>query len=170
MGARRRRVKREAVKKEMDSAIKKVKLLCQKFHVVARTLGKRYDKRTALEIEDEHDVQNLLHALLKIFFDDIRTEEWTPSYAGSSSRMDFLLKKEGIVIETKKTRKGLSDKEIGEQLWIDIGKYKTHPDCKTLICFVYDTEGRVRNPKGLESDLIPSSNDQLNVIVIVEPS
>lgn len=170
MRARRLMLEREAAKKEMVSEIEKVKLLCQKFHIVARTLRERYDKRTTLDIVDEYDVQNLLHALLKIFFDDIRTEEWTPSYAGSSSRVDFLLKKEGIVIETKKTRQGLSDKEIGEQLLIDMGKYKNYPDCKILICFVYDTEGRVRNPKGLENDINRLSNEQLNVIVIVEPS
>jgi len=45
----------------------------------------------ALEIRDEYDVQNLLHAILKLHFEDIRPEEWAPSYAASSKRMDFLL-------------------------------------------------------------------------------
>jgi REase_DpnII-MboI len=64
----------------------------------------------------EYDVQDLLHALLHLYCDDIRTEEWTPSYAGASSRMDFLLKKEKIVVEVKKTRQGLDAREVGEQL------------------------------------------------------
>ena len=57
------------------------------------------------EIKDEYDVQDLLNALLRLNFDDVRPEEYTPSYAGSSTRVDFLLKKEKIVIEVKKTRK-----------------------------------------------------------------
>jgi REase_DpnII-MboI len=52
-------------------------------------------------MKDEYDVQDSLHALLKLHFDDVRREEWTPSYAGSQSRMDFLLKREKIVVETK---------------------------------------------------------------------
>lgn len=113
-------------------------------------------------------MQNLLHALLKLVSDDIRPEEWTPSYAGSCSRMDFLLKDEQTVIETKMTRKGLGPKEVGEQLIIDITKYKTHPDCKKLICFVYDPTGLIANPAGLENDLSKDS-DGFSVTVLVRP-
>lgn len=70
--------------------------LFEKFHSVARQLRKRYNERPTLDVDDEYDVQDLLHALLRLYFDDIRTEEWTPSSAGGSSRMDFLLKKEKI--------------------------------------------------------------------------
>jgi hypothetical protein len=50
--------------------------------------------------------------LLKQYCNDIRPEEWNPSYAGSSKRTDFLLKNEQIMIEIKKTRSNLKDKEI----------------------------------------------------------
>jgi hypothetical protein len=140
----------------------------KRFHQLARQIRKRHDNRPTLEVEDEYDVQDFLHVLLKLYFDDIRPEEWTPSYAGSSSRMDFLLKKERTVIETKKTRKGLADREVGEQLIIDIQKYRTHPDCKSLICFVYDPEGKIANPKALEDDLSKDENG-FKVKVIVEP-
>ena len=53
-------------------------------------------------------------------------------------RVDFLLKQGQIVLEIKKTRKGLDKKKLGEELIIDIARYKTHPDCKSLICFAYD--------------------------------
>jgi len=122
-----------------------------------------------LSVEDEYDVQDLLHALLTLYFDDIRPEEWTPSYAGGSSRMDFLLKKEQIVLEVKKTRKGLGAKELGEQLLIDIQKYKEHPDCSTLFCFVYDPEGRIANPRGIENDLNKTYNG-LPVKVLITPT
>ena len=82
--------------------------------------------------------------------------------------MDFLLKNEGIIIEVKKTRDGLKDKEIGEQLIIDIANYKNHPDCKLLYCFVYDPDALIRNPRGIESDL-SGDIDGLTVKVRVVP-
>lgn len=67
--------------------------------------------------------------------------------------MDFLLKTKQIVIEVKKTRRTLKAKDLGDELIIDIQKYQAHPDCKTLVCFVYDPEGWISNPRGLENDL-----------------
>ncbi|UZO81717.1 DUF2321 domain-containing protein [Aquimarina sp. ERC-38] len=136
-----------------------------KFHLVVKQIRQRYDDRETLDVRDEYDTQDLLHSLLRIYFEDIRTEEWNPSYAGSSTRSDFLLKKESIVIEVKKTRPNLKAKQIGEQLIIDIAKYKTHPNCKTLYCFVYDPDGYINNPKGIENDL---NNDTLNMKVKVK--
>lgn len=146
-----------------------IKKILNRFHKVVRQLRDRYNNRSALEIEDEYDVQDLLHALLKLEFDDIRKEEWTPTYAGSSSRIDFLLKKEQIVIEVKKTSSHTKSKEIGNQLIIDTAHYKAHPDCKTLICFVYDAEMRIGNPRGLESDLASQSTPEMLVIVVIAP-
>lgn len=79
-----------------------VENICQKFPLVARQLRQRHGGRETIEIKDEYDVQDLFHSLLKLHFDDIRAEEYTPSYAGSASRVDFLLKKEKLVIELKK--------------------------------------------------------------------
>jgi len=141
--------------------------IVSKFHKVARQLRSRYNSRETLNVADEYDVQDLLHSLLVLNFDDIRPEEWTPSYAGKSSRMDFLLKNEKIVIEVKKTRNGLGAKELGGQLIEDIERYQTHPDCKTLVCFVYDPEGLIANPKGIENDL--SRTEPIDVRVFIRP-
>lgn len=143
-----------------------IERLISRFHIVARQLRHRHSNRPTLDINDEYDVQDLFHALLLIYFDDIRPEEWTPSYAGGSSRMDFLLKAEGIVVEVKKTRSGLGAKEIGEQLSVDIVKYRFHPDCRFLICFVYDPEERILNPRGIEEDLSKPVGD-INVRVYI---
>ncbi|HEV2495658.1 MAG TPA: hypothetical protein VG204_21575 [Terriglobia bacterium] len=140
----------------------------RRFHVVARQLSRRRDDRTTLTIEDEYDVQDLLHAILRGLFDDVRPEEATPSYAGGSSRMDFLLKSEKTVVETKMASVKLRDKSIGEQLIIDIKRYQTHPDCRRLVCFVYDPNGDIKNPEGLEKDLSGKHGD-LEVRVIVAP-
>lgn len=150
-------------------SLDKLMNIVSKFPSIARQLQSRHSGRNTLEIEDEYDVQDLLHALLKLHFDDIRTEEWVPSYAGGSSRMDFLLKNEQIVIEVKKTRNHLSDKEAGEQLLIDIAKYSRHQDCKVLVCFIYDPEARIGNPLGLENDLSEMSTDSLLIVTRIEP-
>lgn len=142
--------------------------LFDKFHLVANQLKRRHDSRETLRIKDEYDVQDLLEALLNLFFADVRPEEWCPSYAGSSKRMDFLLKNENIVIEVKKTRDTLKDKEIGEQLIADIANYKTHPNCNKLYCFVYDSDSLIWNPRGIESDL-SKNTDGLEVVVCVCP-
>jgi len=154
------------LKKDIYSNLFKI---FNRFHLVSRQLRDRHGDRPTLQIEDEYDVQDLLHCLLKLYFDDIRPEEWTPSYCGGSSRMDFLIKTEQIVIEVKKTRMKLDENEIGNQLLIDIAKYSQHPDCKTLICFIYDPEGRIGNPTGLETDLNDRSNEELKIIAIINP-
>ncbi len=146
-----------------------IKNLMDKFHLVAKQLRQRYNDRDTLDIKDEYDVQDLFQGLLRIYFEDIRAEEWNPSYAGGSSRSDFLLKDEQIIIEVKKTRSTLKSKQLGEQLIVDIAKYKTHPDCKTLICFVYDPEGYIINPKGIENDLNKESTKEMKVLVKIIP-
>ena len=128
--------------------VKAVLAVCDRFHTIGRQLAQRWDGRSTLRIEDEYDVQDLLHALLRLYFDDIRPEEWTPSYGGGSSRMDFLLEGHEIVVEVKMTRKGLLAKEVSEQLIIDAAKYRQHLECKTLVCLVYDPAGLVKNPRG----------------------
>jgi hypothetical protein len=145
-----------------------IKLLCDRFHLVAKQLRQRHDERETLDIKDEYDVQDLFHSLLRIYFDDIRPEEWNPSYAGSSTRVDFLLKTEQTVIEIKKTRQNLKSKQLGEQLIIDIAHYKNNKECKTLYCFVYDPDGYISNPRGIENDLSKKEND-FNVIVTIIP-
>lgn len=136
-----------------DNSEQTLEILFSRFHKVAKQLRARYNNRSTLEIEDEYDVQDLLRALLQLYFDDVRKEEWTPSYAGGCSREDFCLKSEKVVIEIKKTRPSMKDKDLGEQLIIDIEKYKSHPDCNSLICFIYDPEGRIENPQGIMNDL-----------------
>jgi len=111
---------------------KNIENIFENFNSCCRQARSRYDGRATIDVKDEYDVQDLLHILLRLHYKDIRTEEYTPSYAGKSSRMDFLLKEIKTVIEAKKTRDNLKGKEIGEELTLDISKYSTHPDCKKL--------------------------------------
>ncbi len=141
-------------------ALEKIALIVKRFHIVARQLRQRHNNRATLKIDDEYDAQDLFHALLRLFFDDIRDEEWTPSYAGGASRIDFLLKQEQVLVEIKMTRQGLTkEKDVGDQLIIDSERYRVHPDCKMLVAFVYDPQEYLSNPRGVERDLTKTIND-----------
>jgi hypothetical protein len=102
-----------------------------------------------LRFANEYDVQDLLHALLRPWVQDVRAEEYTPSYAGKSTRMDFLLPDHELVIETKCVRDRAHAKGVGDELMLDIGHYAAHPACKKLWCVVYDPEHLLTNPESL---------------------
>jgi hypothetical protein len=106
-----------------------------------------------LSFSTESDVQDLLHALLRPWVADIRPEEFTPSYAGSSARMDFLLYKYKLVIELKCVRDRAHAKKVGDELIVDIDHYRRHPDCNELWCAVFDQDHLLPNAAGLKTDL-----------------
>jgi REase_DpnII-MboI len=153
----------------MTNSLALVKSICTRFHLAAKQLQERHEKRPTLEIKDEYDVQDFLHSLLRVHFNDIRPEEWTPSYAGSASRMDFLLKSDQIAVEAKMTRPGRANKEIANELTVDAARYRSHQHCKTLVCLVYDPSGVIKNPRGFEADLSQLSDSRLNVLPVITP-
>jgi len=163
------KAKRDRQTAELARGLERVEQICRRFPRVVRQLQSRHANRGTFAIDDEYDVQDLLHALLRLDFDDIRHEEWTPSYAGGSARMDFLLKAENIVVEVKKARRGLGGREVGDELLVDIARYRAHPDCRSLVCFVYDPEFKIGNPVGLEKDLA-RADAGFDVRVIITPS
>ncbi len=107
----------------------------------------------SLEFDNEYDVQSLFHALLRPWINDIRVEEYTPSYAGSSTRIDFLLAKYQVVVEIKIVRDAKHGKSVGDELLLDIAHYRTHPDCSQLWIVIFDPNGYIPNSDGLKADL-----------------
>jgi len=151
---------------EESSALSIVLNILNRFPAFVRQLKRRYNGRAPLEVNDEYDVQDMVYALLTLHFNDIRAEEYTPSFAGAASRQDFLLKKEKIVIEVKKTRETLGAGKVGGELIIDMARYRAHQDCDTLILFVYDPDGYINNPSGVKTDL-ESKDVEGNVKVVI---
>ena len=151
-----------------SSPVDHVKALCGRFHVIARQLRLRGEYRATLSVEDEFDAQDLLHALLRIQFDDIDTDEWTPSYANGAPRTTLLLNDGRLAVIIKKTRPGLNAKDLGDQLRIDVERYRSRDRCTALLCFMYDPEGRIGNPRGLETSLT-SVNESFMIEVFVAP-
>ncbi|MEU0499119.1 hypothetical protein [Mycobacterium sp. NPDC006124] len=150
----------------LDHVIK----LCRRFNAVRRQLLRRYGGRAPFEIKDEYDVQDLIHALLRIEFADVRAESWNPTYLGGASRTDFLLPDGGIIIEVKKTRPTLLDAKVGSELAEDVTRYSdpaANRGATTLVCFIHDPDDLLLNPDGLERDLALASNERLKVVGIV---
>ena len=58
-----------------------IEQICSRFHLVVRQLRSRHGGRSTLDAQDEYDVQDLMHSLLHLHFDDVRPEEYTPSFA-----------------------------------------------------------------------------------------
>ncbi len=106
-----------------------------------------------LTFSSEYDIQDLLHALLRPWISDIRPEEFCPSYAGSNTRMDFLLPAHNLVIETKRVRDKAHASKIGDELIIDVEHYRKHKHANYLWCVIYDPKLFISNPKGIISDL-----------------
>ena len=123
---------------------------------------------SSLTFLSEYDIQDLLHALLRPWISDVRPEEYTPSYAGSSTRMDFLLPVHSLVIETKLVRDRQHAGKIGDELIIDMAHYRAHPKCATLWCVIYDPNHFIQNTGGLVRDLEgESKNDKGTVMTKV---
>lgn len=144
-----------------------IEKLFSRIHQVIKQLRDRHDDRPTLDAKDEYDVQDLLHALLRIYFDNVKPEEWNPSYAGSQSRSDFLLPREKIIIEVKDTRRGINNNKLKKELIEDKEQYKKNSHCKTLYCLVYDPEGKIVNPRGFEDDINEESDKFACKVMIV---
>lgn len=136
----------------MNDSVDTILKIINKFHNSVQQIKERHEDRTTITINDEYDMQDYLYAILVLFFDDIRKEDPIRKYAGASSRIDFFIPKEKIGIETKYATNKLKDKQLGEQIAIDIQRYKGNEQIETLIFFVYDPDYNIKNPKALEKD------------------
>jgi len=83
---------------ERKKVLGELERMLARFHKSAQSLRNRRLGRSPVLIADEYDVQYLLRAFLKLHFDDIREEDYVPSYAGGNSRVDFVLRREKLVI------------------------------------------------------------------------
>ncbi len=129
----------------------------QRLVSVHRELARRHGGRETISLEDEYDYQDLFRGLLRLFFGDVRPEEWTPSYAGANSRIDFILPEVGVAVELKVARDSMTAKTLGEQLIVDIARYETHGSVSHLVCLVFNGGGFIVNPRGVELDLSSAS-------------
>jgi len=70
---------REKIVDRTKGALSEVERIFRRFHRIVRQLKHRHDERPPFLVTDEYDVQDLVHAILKGLYDDIRPEEYCPS-------------------------------------------------------------------------------------------
>lgn len=143
------------------NAVSVVLAIADCFQLVRRALKRRHNSRPTLEVNDEYDAQDLMRAQLVQFFDDVRDEEWTPSYAGGSSRIDFFLPQTRLAVELKWMRPSLTSAKLGEELLIDRQRYQSHPGVGHLVCVIFDYSGQLPNPRGLEQDITQAGTEDV---------
>ncbi len=132
-----------------SNSLASLERLLRRLPRVIRQLRSRHGNRPPFQVADERDLEDLLRALLPIYFDDIRPQSRTPGYA-PVNRTDFRLKPEGIALTIKRAPCRDCEKQLGEQLQEDVTHYEREGGCKTLVGFIYDPEGFLREPASLE--------------------
>lgn len=102
--------------------------------------------RNSFGIKDEYDVQDIVYTMLKGIFPLMKEEDPVPRQGLKSSRIDLIIREEGILIEVKMIKETDSnEKEFVEQLKTDIQSYHQSEWLRHLICFVYDPFGKTKD-------------------------
>jgi hypothetical protein len=149
-------------------SVGQVEHIFERFGDIVRQMKKRDQNRTPLQINDEYDVQYLLHAFLRLYFDDIRDENYLKRHAGLSPRIDFLLEDESIGIETKHVRDNHREDQIRNEIAEDKEHYRSEPNLEILLCFIYDPDQYLSNPAEFEKDLSDSASNLTTRVTITQ--
>ncbi|HUV72065.1 MAG TPA: hypothetical protein VMW25_03580 [Clostridia bacterium] len=139
---------KENISIEPSAAI--VERVCKRICYVANILGKRQRKgKKPFLVEDEYDVQDLLHATLRAFIKYSVQEDPLSKIAGRSSRADITIEDLGILIEVKYVRGPNDQRTIIEELSQDLLLYTKWEPLETLLFVVYNSND-LRDPESLE--------------------
>lgn len=141
-------------------------------HESSLILRNRNADRPNFEITCEQDVQDLLHALLKPIFPDVRGEEWTPKHGTKSKRIDFVIPSISTIIETKYMRDSSHANSISDELKTDIQSYHSHEQCNRIYGIIWDDGGEIIDRSNFENELSGSQTidgTEFDVKVLVLP-
>jgi hypothetical protein len=72
-------------------------------------------------------------------------------------------------VEAKMMRNSLTQKTIADQILIDIARYQEHPNCKFLVCMIFDPNYLLQNTQSIESDL-SGIHGKIKVKTIITPN
>jgi len=148
-------------------AVQAVIEVARRMLYVQRELARRHQGRPTLRVEDEYDAQDLFRSLLRLFFHDVRSEDFVPSSAGANSRVDFVLRQFQMAVELKHSRPTMTAKSLGEELLVDVARYGERADIGHLVCVVFDHGGHLENPRGLEADLSRESSAGGTAVTVI---
>lgn len=106
------------------------------------------DMLNAIEIGNEYDLQRMLYSVLRPIFPTIRQEVYSDNGYGGM-RADIYLDLHNLIIETKCTRKSMSEKQLTEELGADGFHYRAD----NIYFFVCDKAQIIKNPEALKKAL-----------------
>ena len=134
-----------------DADVSMIEQICKRVPNAARILYNRQRKdKTPYIVEDEYDVQDLLHAILRTYLKYSVQEDPLPKVAGTkSSRADISIEDIGILIEIKYVRSPDDQKRIFDEFSQDLVVYTSWGPLRTLL-FVIFNSGDLRDPEALE--------------------
>lgn len=125
----------------------------EKFTSASKSLTERRKGKPTIPIDDEYDMQDILHVILKPHFPSIKIEEVVSGKdSGRFLKIDFVLSKIKVAIECKCIRDKTHAKNLSKEINDDIQTYNEHQDCSHLIFFIYDKNLQIMNPDMLEEN------------------
>ena len=154
--------------RSIDDEVRKLTGVLRRVPQICQSIVNRRRSRVGIAADDEYDMQDLVDVVLRVLYEDVRPEERTPSSAGSSSTIDFLVRDASIAIELKVATATHRERKIKEELLIDRNDYKAHPSVRAVIAVVFDLTATIRNPRGFESDLFERRSDSVFEVVVVD--
>lgn len=127
------------------SSLEGVLATIDSFPAALQILANRPRNRAGLPraLDDEYDVQWLLHALLLPTVPDLVPEDTAPRLAGVGSRLDFTSRAARLGIEVKHIRERRAVGRMREELMVDERQYQEHPYVETVVGFVHDPHGHI---------------------------
>jgi REase_DpnII-MboI len=154
----------------IDADVALIEQLCKRIGKSARILSNRQRKdKSSYSIEDEYDVQDLLHAILRAFLKYSVQEDPLQKVAGTrSSRADISIEELGIIIELKFVRSPDDQKKIFDEFSKDLVLYSAWQPLKTLFFVIYNSSD-LRDPELLEklSGTKEISEKRFNTVIIL---
>jgi hypothetical protein len=126
------------------------------------------------DIDDEYKVQDLIYCLLLTILSDLQYEDPSGKPKGSltSSRMDLVSKKQGLIIEAKFASSKHSAKDIESEISEDIVKYGKLQNFGTIIFFIYCNKYTFPNQSEFElgfTDRHEISGHRFRTYCIIKP-
>jgi hypothetical protein len=153
---------------EADVAL--VERICRRIANAARIVSNRQRKdKEPYVIEDEYDVQDLLHAVLRAYLKYSVQEDPLQKVAGTrSGRADISIENLSVLIEVKYAYGPDDQKRIFDDFSQDLVLYAAWQPLKTLLFVIYNSSD-LRDPESLEklSGIKEIDGKRFNTVVIL---
>ena len=153
---------------DADAAL--VERLCRRIAFSARILSNRQRKiKVSYVVEDEYDVQDLLHSVLRAYLKYSVQEEPLQKVAGTrAGRADMSIEDLGVLIEVKYVRGPDDQRKIFDDFSQDLVLYAAWSPLKTLLFIIYNSSD-LRDPESLErlSGTKEISGKRFNTVIVL---